>query len=135
MKNPVTLSVHGIVRSPKMALSVLLSDALTSYASQCYLFNGITVSIPFYVNSYATRPDTLVGQLEVALQSYFEKYFKEVVVSVRHDSTPDNPLYKLSLSVHAVHESRTYDIADSFDIKDSAIVRTINAFNGDENRE
>lgn len=132
--NPVhTLSVHNTVTTPKMGLSFLLSNALTTYQSQCWVMKDYTVSIPYYVQIYSSRPDTLVEQLQSALESYFLRYFNQVVVHCSHNASVDNTAYKLTLSVHAIHNGTTYDIADSFDIKDSAITRTINAFNGDGN--
>lgn len=130
MKSLPTLSVHGVVRSPKMALSILLSDALTTYQSQCWLWRDYAVSIPYYVQIYGNRPDTLVEQLQSVLQAYFLRYFESVVVHCHHNCTNDNPRYKLSLSVHAVINGVTYDIGDSFGIENSAINRTMSAFNG-----
>lgn len=130
MKSLPTLSVHGVVRSPKMALSILLSDALTTYQSQCWLWRDYAVSIPYYVQIYGNRPDTLVEQLQSVLQAYFLRYFEAVVVHCHHNCTNDNPRYKLSLSIHAVINGVTYDIGDSFGIEDSAINRTMSAFNG-----
>ena len=131
MKPLPTLSVHGIVRSPKMAMSVLLSDALTTYQSQCWVWKDYAVSIPYYVQIYGNRPDTLVEQLQSVLQAYFLRYFQTVVVNCQHNCTSDNPRYRLSLSVHAVIDGVTYDIGDSFGIENSAINRTMSAFNGE----
>jgi hypothetical protein len=95
-----------------------------------WLWRDYAVSIPYYVQIYGNRPDTLVEQLQSVLQVYFLRYFESVVVHCHHNCTNDNPRYKLSLSVHAVINGVTYDIGDSFGIEDSAINRTMSAFNG-----
>ena len=125
-----TLSLHGYVRSPTMALSVLLSDALTTYKSQSWLFRDNLTSIPYYVNQYGTKPDALVTVLQAALQTYFERYFTEVVVNVEHNSNVANPGYTLRVGVYAIIDSVPYSVAESYDVEDSAIRKTVAAFNG-----
>ena len=125
-----TLSVHGYVRSPVMSMSVLLSDALTTYKSQSWLFKDTLTSIPYLVNQYSTKPDTLVQLLQAELQTYFERYYDEVVTNVTQDSTPSNTRYKLTVSMHAIIDNVPYSIAESYNVADSAITKTVNAFNG-----
>lgn len=133
MKRAVgTLSVHGYVVSPKMMISVLLSDALTSMKSQSWLWADETTSIPFYVNQYGQYPDLLVTKLEDALSLYFDRYLNDsVVVSVSHNASDNNPSYKLRINIHAAIDGKQYSIADEYQIKDSVISKTLNAFNGE----
>ena len=125
-----TLSVHGIVRSPVMSMSVLLSDALTTYESQSWLFKDNLTSIPYLVNQYSTKPDTLVQLLQSKLQTYFERYYAEVVANVTHNSTPSNARYTITVSIHAIINGVSYSVAESYNVADSAITKTVNAFNG-----
>lgn len=126
-----TLSVHGHVTSPKMLLSVLLSDALTSKKNQCWLLADDTMSIPYIVNQFAETPDILVARLESAMDAYFQQYNPEIKTTVSHNADRVD-YYTITVNIHAVFDNKVYYVTDDLLIKDSILSRTINAFNGVE---
>jgi hypothetical protein len=115
-----------------MKLSVLLSDALTTYESQSWVWSGDMTSIPYHVNKLSENPDTLVSTLTDILQRYFGRYLpNECIVGVEHNATVENTRYTITVMIHAVIDGQPYTVSDSLEIDGSAIKQTIDAFNGD----
>jgi hypothetical protein len=93
MQYPVTpaptMSTQGWVTDPSLKFDTLLADFFLADPNQSYLYKGTIKTLQGLIEKYGNNIGGLIGDLEVTLKVYFERYYDMVQVSVQ----PANDIY------------------------------------------
>lgn len=135
MSEPVlypSLSEDGWVNSPEKTADYLLSCFFIAEYSQTYFFKDQVASLPWILQQTQGKIMDACIQVRSTLNTYFSRYFNNVVVDVQEEPNPENPT-KGQISIYvkfADHQGKEYSLGKLLKVSDTIVESIINLNNG-----
>ncbi len=94
-----SLSSHSWTESPIITADMLLSDFIAAEYSQSYIYKDSISSLPYIIQECNGDPEKTANEIQLVLESYFNRYFTGVIVetSVMDNTNNDG---KDSISIY-----------------------------------
>lgn len=129
MLSPVpSLSQDGWVTDTAMKADYLLAQLFETNYSQSVLYAGAITSFQYLIQKYGDNPAKLIEVSIDKFQTYFQRYFNNVLVEVLVPPDPNDgsaSIYKIYLSFDDVNGTR-FNIGKLGTMVDSKFVAVIN---------
>jgi hypothetical protein len=84
------LSEDAWVTSPEKTADYLLSCFIVSDYSQTYIYTGQVSSLPWILQNTQGNIGQACSDIQITLQTYFSRFFSNVVVEVEEVVNPEN---------------------------------------------
>lgn len=85
------LSSDGWINDSSKIADILFSHFFLAEASQSYIYNGHISSFPYILQKTQNRMNDTLSETKETLNTYFSRFFNNVVVETRDDTLPEEP--------------------------------------------
>lgn len=85
------LSNEGWIKDSVKIADIALSHFFLAEASQSYIYDGHVTSFPFILQDTQGKMTQTLSDTRNALNTYFSRFFNNVVVETRDDTDPNEP--------------------------------------------
>lgn len=127
-----TMSDRGWVTNPGEKADFLLSWFYESDVAQTYIYKGKVLNVQALLEQYGNDIPTIVGEMQLMLEAYFQAYFDAVIVQVSANDDPSiNPSNAITLTVAAqvTQDGKQYSVSGLVQEVNSRFMRVINYVN------
>ena len=126
-----SLSTDGWVDDPIKKADYIFSHFFLSDFSQTYNYLGSVSSLAYIIQESQGNAADAVGKTRDTLEGYFSRYFDDVVVEVRDETTASNPSdIVLSIYVSFSQNGTPYSLGKNITTTNSIIKKVIDISNG-----
>lgn len=129
MKAVPQLGGIGWITETKEKMKILFAHALVTDKSQSNLYEGTITSIPYFIAKFQKDPQLMATELEIALVTYYQRYFDSVEIIVEAINLTEDVNYSLSISIKVTEEGEAFNLSFLADIDDGSLTNVIQEIN------